>query len=216
MLLLLLLQPLPPLSHLDQRVEKLHGRLHVGLRVGAQAEGRVEHLGEKLDESLAGALAHVVQRLAGIIPHARVLVRERREDGRHDLAQVLLSSGGVAQADGRSGQAEQGALSVVGLRRERKVGDQAVDERAHARVVLRRGQTLDDLLDLERGGLALLVAGVADQLERRARQKFAGRRHCFFFFVPACVASPRAAVVRWSRSRPRACASSSLLLLLPC
>jgi hypothetical protein len=90
------------------------------------------------------------------------------------LAEVLLAAGGVAQADGGGRQAKQRALAVVGLRRKGVLGDQAVDERAHARVVLEGGEALDDLLDLERRGLALLVARVADQFQRRRRQEVGG------------------------------------------
>lgn len=74
-------------AHLDEPVQQVRRILNVGVRVGGELAERVEDIVEEDDEVAARHLGDVVKRLARVVAHAAVLVREGVENWGNDALQ---------------------------------------------------------------------------------------------------------------------------------
>ena len=158
---------------LHQPVDELHAVLHRDVGVGRQLEEAVEDRVEVRDGVAARDLRDVVQRLAAVVPHARVLVLEARE---HRREQRRQHGGDVRrpEADRRPRERVQRALAQVGERRLGEVGRERLDQPGHLLELRRVAQLAREVLDLERRLLPLVVLLLAEVAERGGGE---GARH---------------------------------------
>ena len=100
---------------LHEAVEQLHAGLDLRVRVGRELEEAVEDVVEVRHACGARDLCDVIQRLAAIVAHPRVLIGEGGEDGLEELRELRRDV--LPHADRRARESVERALSRIRLRR---------------------------------------------------------------------------------------------------
>ena len=161
-----------------------------------------------LDAARTRDLGDVVQRLAPVVPHARVLVGEGAEHRLQQLRQQLAHV--LSQPDGGAGQGVKRALAQIGLGRLGQVGPELRDERRDLLVVVRVAQLAHEVLHLRRRCQARKAgSGLCEAVVHAppAQPACASRTPC----AQGCAASPSTARRAPACSR-RLTSRTSLLL----
>lgn len=145
-------------------------------RKSSKKQYSAAHLGENVKDFVeeaenvsAADFGDVVKAFAGKVAHFAVLIGEAGENGRHEVAQIVISF--IAERNAHGREANQTALAAVGNDGKREIIHQTAHNRAHFDVLASSKMLAHEALHIKRRRLALLVQLViksADNL-RHAR-----------------------------------------------